>query len=104
MPSASSAFRGRDVALLVLLALVWGNSFLLIKIAVGTIPPSWVVTLRMTVGGLLLLGVSLALRRPWPRDGRTLGALAIIGIVGAALPWSGQAWAQRQLDSGLVAV
>lgn len=105
MPETSaSAFRLRDTVLLALLALTWGNSFLFIKMAVATVPPVWIVAFRMTAGGLLLLVVTTVLRRGIPRDGATLGTLAFLGTVGAALPWSVQAWAQRFLDSGLVAV
>lgn len=99
-----STFRLRDAALLVLLSLMWGNSFLFIKIAVGAVPPVWVVAFRMTVGGLLLLPMVLVLKRSIPRDAGALGALVFAGTAGGALPWIGQAWAQRSLDSGLVAV
>jgi len=102
--TSASAFRLRDALLLALLALVWGNSFLFIKIAVGVLPPVWVVAFRMTAGGLLLLLVAVLLRRRIPHDAESVGVLAFVGTFGAALPWSGQAWAQRFLDSGLVAV
>jgi len=102
--STSSSFRPRDVALLTLLALTWGNSFLFIKIAVGALSPLWIVTTRMTVGGLLLVLIATVLGRALPRDPERLGVLAFVGVTGGALPWAGQAWAQRSLDSGLVAV
>jgi len=104
MAPAGSAFRPRDAVLLGLLALMWGHSFLFIKVAVGTVAPPWIVTIRMTIGGLLLLGMTAAARDRWPRDARTLAILAFVGTVGAALPWVGQAWAQQYLDSGLMAV
>jgi drug/metabolite transporter (DMT)-like permease len=100
----ASAFRPRDVVLLLALALVWGNSFLFIKIAVSVIPPPWVVTLRMVIGGLLLLTLALTSKERAPRDLATLGNIAVVGILGTALPWLGQAWAQQFLDSGLTAV
>jgi drug/metabolite transporter (DMT)-like permease len=103
-PSAVSAFRPRDAVLLVLLALMWGNSFLFIKIAVSALPPTWIVSMRMTIGGLLLLAIGAWIRQPLPRDAARLATLAFIGVAGAALPWVGQAWAQQYLDSGLVAV
>lgn len=90
--------------MLLLLALTWGNSFLFIKLAVSAFPPLWVVTLRMTIGGLLLVLVGIALRRKLPRDPKMLGALAFVGLSGSALPWAGQAWAQQFLDSGLLSV
>lgn len=99
-----SSFSPRDAGLLVLLALLWGNSFLFIKIAVAEVPPGWVVAGRLTIGGLLLIGIVAVRRQRIPRDGRTLLALAVIGIAGTAAGWFGQAWAQQSLDSGLVAV
>jgi drug/metabolite transporter (DMT)-like permease len=104
MTTATSAFRPRDAALLFVLALVWGNSFLLIKIAVSVVPPLWVVTSRMVIGALLLFALAVGLRERAPRDLASMVNLAAIGIFGAALPWLGQAWAQQFLDSGLVAV
>jgi len=83
---------------------MWGNSFLFIKIAVSVVPPVWIVAFRMTVGGLLLLPMAVVLKRSIPRDGPAIRALVFAGTAGAALPWIGQAWAQRFLDSGLVAV
>lgn len=101
--AARSAFSPRDAGLLVVLALLWGNSFLFIKFAVEAIPPLWVVAGRLTVGGALL-GVIAALRRQ--RLPRTPGMLLILGVIGASTAggWLAQAWAQQQLDSGLVAV
>jgi drug/metabolite transporter (DMT)-like permease len=101
---AMPAFSARDFALLLLLALVWGNSFLFIKTAVAVVPPPWIVTIRMTLGTLLLFAIAITTRQRGPRDLRSVGVLALIGILGSALPWYGQAWAQQFLDSGLVAV
>jgi drug/metabolite transporter (DMT)-like permease len=102
--SGSSSFSPRDAGLLVLLALLWGNSFLFIKTAVEEIPPAWVVAGRLTIGGALLVVIVAGRRLPLPRTPRTIAALAIIGIAGTAAGWYGQAWAQQFLDSGLVAV
>jgi drug/metabolite transporter (DMT)-like permease len=100
----SSAFRPRDAVLLVLLALMWGHSFLFIKVAVAAVAPAWVVVIRMTVGGLLLSGVAVVSGSRFPRDARTLLVLGFLGTIGAAFPWVAQAWAQQHLDSGLMAV
>jgi drug/metabolite transporter (DMT)-like permease len=99
-----STFSSRDALLLCLLALIWGHSFLFVKLAVGSLAPTWIVTTRMLLGGTLLLLLALARRDPLPRDSRTLGKLAFIGLLGSGIPWAGQAWAQAYLDSGLVAV
>ncbi len=104
MSVSTSSFRPRDAAQLVLLALIWGNSFLFIKTAVATIAPLWIVTIRMTLGCLLLFAIARATNQKGPQDLSSVLQMALVGIVGSALPWAGQAWAQRALDSGLVSV
>lgn len=102
--ATASSFRPRDAALLVALALIWGNSFLFIKVAVGVVPPAWIVTARMALGALLLLGLAVSTAQRGPENVRSFVILGLIGIFGSALPWLGQAWAQQFLDSGLVSV
>jgi drug/metabolite transporter (DMT)-like permease len=104
MSSTSSSFRPRDTALLIILALVWGNSFLFIKTAVAVFPPLWIVAIRMTLGASLLFVIARAMGKQAPSGWRNLFIMGLIGIFGSALPWAGQAWAQRFLDSGLVSV
>lgn len=104
MAASHSSFAPRDAALLLVLALIWGNSFLFIKTAVGAVAPAWIVTLRMALGAALLIVIALARREPTPQGLGSILNLGLIGIFGSALPWFGQAWAQRSLDSGLVSV
>lgn len=104
VPTSRSSFSPGDAGLLLVLALMWGNSFLFIKTAVASVPPPWIVAGRLTLGGLLLLGIAAVRRQALPRTRRDLVLLAVVGVVGAAMPWSGQAWAQQFLDSGIVAV
>jgi drug/metabolite transporter (DMT)-like permease len=87
-----------------MLALIWGNSFLFIKIAVSVVAPAWVVAIRMTLGALLLLGIAWVRREGPPQGLGVVLTLGLIGLFGSALPWFAQAWAQRSLDSGLVSV
>src|SRR4030095_8742913 len=59
--------------------LIWGSTFLAIRLAVASIPPLLMMGARCTIGGALLLSVA-ALRREWPaaRDwgpGLAAGAL-----------------------------
>lgn len=104
MSSSRSSFSTADAGLLVLLALMWGNSFLFIKFAVASIPPEWIVAGRLTIGSALLIAIVAVRRQTLPRTARDLVVLAVIGVAGAAVPWAGQAWAQQFLDSGITAV
>jgi len=94
----------RDYALLVALGAVWGSSFLLIKLAVATIPPITVATGRIAIGALVLAVIVAARRQLWPRERRTWLLLAFMGLVGNVVPFSLINWGEVHIDSGLAAI
>ncbi len=86
------------------LGLIWGSSFLLIKIGVQELNPLSLVSGRLGVAAIAF-AVTLALtRKPIPRDRKTLISLAIIGITNTALPFVLITWAESHIDSGLASV
>ena len=97
-PSASYA------VLLGALSLMWGSSYLFIKIGVETLPPLSLVLLRVLVGFAILLLVVAVTRTPLPRDARTLGHLAVLGAVNIAIPFWLIGWAEQHIDSGLAGI
>ena len=50
-----------EIALLALLAVLWGSSYLLIKIAVDTIPPVTLVAARVSIGAVFLLAIIVSI-------------------------------------------
>jgi drug/metabolite transporter (DMT)-like permease len=102
-PAMSARPGLRDYGLLLLLGATWGSSFLLIKLAVATIPPVTVAAGRIAVGAAAL-GIVVALRRPaisigadaWPK----LAAMALLGYV---VPFALIGWGETHIDSGLTA-
>ncbi len=60
-----------ELALLGLLALLWGSSYLFIKVAVTEIPPVTLIAVRVTIAALFLLVVLAWRKDQLPRDGRT---------------------------------
>jgi drug/metabolite transporter (DMT)-like permease len=91
---------------LVGLALIWGASFLLIKVAVHDMSPTVVLLLR-SVSGLIALAVIIkATGRPLLGDGwRTrLGSFAFMAITNAIVPWVAIAWGEERISSGLASI
>lgn len=90
--------------LLGLLALLWGSSYLFIKIAVAQIPPVSLIAARV-LGAALFLNVILVLRGDrLPRDRRTVGMLGIQAIFNSIGAWTILAWGQQFVDAGLASV
>ena len=95
---------GSYPALLGMLALAWGSSYLFIKIGVETLPPLSLVAGRLVIGLAVLLVVVVATRTPLPRDPRTLGHLAVLGAVNIAIPFWLIGWAEQHISSGLAGI
>jgi drug/metabolite transporter (DMT)-like permease len=88
------------------LALIWGVSFLLIKVAVHDMSPTVLLLLR-SVSGLIALGVIVkVMGRPLLGEGwRTrLGSFAIMALTNALIPWVAIAWGEERISSGLASI
>jgi len=94
----------REWGLFVTLGLIWGSSFLWIKIAVAEIGPFALVSWRLLFG-LAGLALVVLVRRPeFPRDRRLLGALALLGITNTALPFVLISWGEVTIDSAVASI
>ena len=91
--------------LFLLLAFIWGSSYLFIKIGVeADLAPFTLVMLRLLVGFVLLATVVAAARERLPRDPRTYGHLLVLGFVSMALPFTLITWAEQTVDSTLASI
>jgi len=90
-----------EIALLVLLSLLWGSSFTLIKVAVEAIPPATLVTARLAIGAILLTLLTKARGIAFPNEPKAWGAFLVQGFVQSALPFTLISWGETRIDSGL---
>lgn len=88
--------------LFLLLSLIWGSSFIMMKRGLEAFGPFQVAMLRISIAGLLLLVPALRAWRRIPK--RAVGALALTGLMGTAIPALMFPLAQTQMDSGIVGV
>lgn len=87
-----------------LLALIWGSSFLFIRIGVEQLPPFQLVFVRTAIAAIGLHLV-LALRgRRMPTDRHSLSSLLFLGIVNTVFPFALITWGETRIDSGLASV
>jgi drug/metabolite transporter (DMT)-like permease len=95
---------GFEFALLVLLAFLWGSSYLLIKIAVASIPPVTLIAMRVAVAAVFLLVVMRIQKTQLPRDRWTWKMLLVQAFLNSIGAWTVLAWGQQYVDSGLAGV
>ena len=93
--------------MILLLAGVWGASYLFIKVAVDEIEPAPMMAVRTLLAAAVLLGY-LGWRFGAARARAELwGArrhLVVLGLLNAAIPFWLIAWGEKHIDSGLAAV
>lgn len=88
------------------LSLIWGASFLFIKLGVQDMSPTVLVLVRSASGTVALAVVMLLMRRPllgeyWKQR---IGAFLIMAIVNALYPWAAIAWGEEHISSGLASI
>lgn len=95
---------GRAWGELSLLALLWGGSFLSIRVALDEIGYVTSVAHRTFWAALLLWAVVLLARIKVPRSPRIWGAFLVMGLLNNVIPFSLMAWGQLHIESGLTSI
>ncbi len=91
----------------ILLSLVWGSSFLWIKIAVQEVTPTVTVALRLFFGlsGVVVFVFLLTQSRTALRISKKyLGVFAVLGLTNIALPFLLIAWSEQYITSALASI
>jgi drug/metabolite transporter (DMT)-like permease len=109
--AASPAVAGRSgsaglvsVALFALLCLIWGSTWLVIKIGYGGLGPFNIAALRFVLAGALMAALVPVLRASWPRGREQWSVVLVVGTLLFALDYGLIYWAEQWLESGLTAV
>ena len=103
MTSPDAAHRRNAYFAWIAVCVLWGTTYLGIRIALETIPPALLGGLRFTAAGLLLSsilawrGEAVLLRAQW-------GPLALIGFLTICVGNGGVIWAEQWVPSGIAAV
>lgn len=89
---------------LLLLALIWGSSFLFIRISLEAIPPLTLAALRILLAAVCLWGVLAISRGLRSMRSQNWQAFTIMGVLNNVLPFSLIIWSQLTIPSGLAAI
>jgi drug/metabolite transporter (DMT)-like permease len=97
----------RPLVLLTVLALIWGASFMLIKIADRELTPATLVLGRLGSATLLLAAIAIVQLDPRRTVAQFRGAwqwLVVVGMVNTAVPFWLLSWGETRIDSGLASI
>lgn len=87
-----------------LLGLIWGSSFLLIRIGVQELNQYQVVFIRTLIAAVGLNIVLLLRGKRLPTDWKSIRPLIVIGVGNTAIPFMLITWGEKSVESGLASV
>ncbi len=85
------------------LCLIWGSTWLAIRLVVRDVPPLQAAAVRFLIGGMLLLGLAWAQKRRWPRGKRPWRAILVLSVTIMAVPYGLLFWAEQHITSSMAA-
>lgn len=94
----------RAWAELILLSLIWGGSFLSIRIALDELPPMTTVAHRVFWAMLILWAYVVIKRLPIPKDPKIWFGFLGMGVLNNVIPFCLMAWGQLHIETGLTSI
>ncbi len=93
-----------EIALLLLLGILWGIPYALTKIALATIPPITMVAARVTLASAALWVIVLVTGCKTPARPGIAARLFVQGVLACAIPYTLIAFGQQSVDSALTSI
>ena len=88
----------------VLLCVIWGSTWLVIKVGYGGLGPFNVAAVRFLLAGAVLAAIAPLLGARWPRGRMEWTLVAWVGVVLFGADYGLIYWGEQFLDSGLTAI
>lgn len=89
---------------LLALGMIWGASFMAIRVALDEVTFLWTVVHRVGWAALILWAVVHLQGIALPRNPGTWGAFLVMGCLNNVIPFSLMAWGQLHIESGLTSI
>jgi len=86
------------------LCLIWGSTWLAIRILVADVPPLRGAAQRFVLAAVLLLVPALLRGPKWPQGGREWNAIIVLSFTMMAVPYGLLFWAEQYVTSSMSAV
>jgi len=103
-PGAAPFFAPRNFLPFLLVALIWGSTWLVIKDQVGSVPPGWSVTWRFALAAVGMAIYALIRRSPLRLDRQGQALAMTLGLFQFTMNFQFVYRAEVHLTSGIVAV
>lgn len=96
--------RALAITAFTIVCLVWGTTYLAIRVAVETIPPLLLTSIRFVIAGIVMLVIARLRGQRIPTRRSTLANLAFVGFLMVGVGNLAVVWAEQWVPSGLAAL
>jgi drug/metabolite transporter (DMT)-like permease len=94
----------RPVIVWLILSLIWGSTWLFIKLGLQDLPPFTFAGVRFVIAAAILICVIAVRRLPLPRAGRDWWLIAVTGVMAFSVNYGLLFWGEQRTSSGLAAI
>jgi drug/metabolite transporter (DMT)-like permease len=92
------------VALYLLLCLIWGSTWLVIKVGYGGLGPFNVAAIRFFLAGIVMAAIAPMMGARWPRRRSEWALIVAVALLMFAGDYGAVYWSEQYIDSGLTAI
>jgi drug/metabolite transporter (DMT)-like permease len=89
---------------LIVVCLIWGSTWLVIKLGLATMPPLLAAGLRFLLASLILLGMLVIRKEELPRGKAFRMLVVVMGLTAFSVPYALVYWGQRLIPSALASI
>ena len=103
----TQSVNGRYLPMLLLLSLIWGSSFMFIKVADRQLDPATLILGRIGLAAVTLaiyVRVSIGTRAAWVELREDWRPLVVVGLLNTAVPFWLLSWGETRIDSGTASI
>ena len=86
------------------LCLIWGSTWLAIRVVVSTVPPLLAAAVRFLAAAIILFALAFFQKRPRPKGEAQWSAILLLSLTIMALPYGLLFWAEQYITSSMTAV
>jgi drug/metabolite transporter (DMT)-like permease len=87
-----------------IVCIVWGTTYLAIRVAVRSIPPFLLTSARFVIAGSVLFAIARFRGEPIPRSKRVIGELILVALLMVGIGNLSVVWAEQWVPSGIAAL
>lgn len=104
LTATRQTMNARDWALLIVLSMMWGASFIFMEIGIRDFPTLTIVAIRVSLAALILNGFVLARGQRLSYSASIWKSFALMAVMGNVIPFSLFVWGQIYITAGLSSI